>query len=197
MALKLLAGLLATGACLAQQPYEIGGGIGYGFYHNGSVISSGGTAAAGIRNRFAATGVLGEDLYQHVSGEVRYLYHDGDTFLSSGAAKGNVQAQSHALHYDLLFHFKPRRAHFRPFVAAGAGAKFYETTGPMPSPQPLPRIAGLTNQSQWKPLFTVGTGLKVRLGNHFIVRGDFRDYITVFPNRLFSPVEGSTARGIL
>ena len=62
VALKLLAGLLAAGACLAQQPYEIGGGIGYGFYHNGSVISSGGTAAAGIRNRFAATAVVGEDL---------------------------------------------------------------------------------------------------------------------------------------
>ena len=193
---KLLAGLLAAGACVAQQPYEIGGGIGYGSYHNGSVISSGGTAAAGIRNRFAATAVIGEDHFEHFSGEVRYLYHDGDTFLSSGAVKGNVQAQSHALHYDALFHFKPRRERMRPFLAGGAGAKYYETTGPTPNPQPLPKIAGLTNQSQWKPLFTVGAGVKVRLGDHVIVRGDFRDYITVFPDRLFKPVDGATTRGI-
>jgi len=193
---KLLAGLLAASACVAQQPYEIGAGMGYGAYHNGSVISSGGTATAGIRNRFAATAVIGEDLFQHFSGEIRYLYHDGDTFLAAGAAKGNVQAQSHALHYDVLFHFKPRAARIRPFVAAGAGAKYYETTGPVPSPQPLPKIAGLTDQSQWKPLFTMGAGVKIRLGDHVIVRGDFRDYITVFPDRLFSPVEGATARGI-
>jgi hypothetical protein len=29
-----------------------------------------------IRNRFAAGAVFGEDLYEHFSGEVRYLYHD-------------------------------------------------------------------------------------------------------------------------
>ena len=196
MRLNLLAGLVCTGACFAKH-YEIGGAIGYGVYHNGSIISPGGTADAGIRNRFAAGAVFGEDLYEHFSGEVRYLYHDGDPFLSAGSAKGNVQGQSHALHYDVLFHLKRRGERIRPYAAGGVGAKFYETTGPAPVPQPLPNIAALATQSEWKPLFTVGGGVKIRISDHVMVRGDVRDYITMFPQALFTPaVSGATERGI-
>ena len=54
-----IAGGLITGACFAQN-WEAGVGVGYGWYHNGSIISTGGTAAAGIRNRFVATGVVSD-----------------------------------------------------------------------------------------------------------------------------------------
>ena len=80
---------MVAGACGAQN-WEVGGGLGYGVYHNGSIISSGGTADAGVRNRFVVTGYASEDLFQHFTGEVRYIYHDGDTFLSSGSVKGTV-----------------------------------------------------------------------------------------------------------
>ena len=63
-----------------------------------------GKAAAGIRNRFAAGVVFGEDLYDHISGEIRYIYHDGHAFLSSGGVKTDMQGQSHTFTYDLLFH---------------------------------------------------------------------------------------------
>jgi len=192
---NLLAVLVCAGACFAQH-YEIGGAIGYGVYHNGSIISPGGTAEAGIRNRIAASGVFGEDRYEHFSGEVRYVYHDGDPFLSAGSAKGNVQGQSHALHYDVLFHLKPRVQRIRPYAAGGVGAKLYQTTGPAPVPQPLPGIAALATQSEWKPLFTAGGGVKVRISGHVMVRGDVRDYITMFPKALFTPVSGAAERGI-
>jgi hypothetical protein len=124
------------------------------------------------------------------------VYHDGDTFLTAGSVTGTVQAQSHTLTYDVLFHFKPRASRIRPFVAGGVGAKYYDTKGPTPVPQPLPKIAGLTSQSQWTPVYDFGGGVRVRIQEHFSVRGDLRDYITVFPSHLFAPVANATTRGI-
>jgi hypothetical protein len=197
VALKIfLTGLLTAGACLAQN-WVIGGGLGYGAYRNGTITSSGGSANAGIRNHATVTGVVTEDLFEHFSGEFRYVYHGGDTFLSSGSAQGAVKAQSHVFLYDALIHLKPRTERIRPFVAGGFGAKYYDTTGTVPSPQPLPRIASLTNQSQWKPLFDLGVGVKLRIADHVVVSGDFRDYITVFPDHLFSPASAATRQGML
>jgi hypothetical protein len=192
---KLAVGLLAASGCMAQYG-EAGGGVGYGWYHNGSIISSGGTAGSGIRNRFTASVFLCEDLYDYFSGEVRYGYHDGDTFLQSGSAKGTVQAQSHTFTYDAMFHLKPVSQKIRPFFAAGGGAKYYVTTGPAPNPQPLPQIALLTTESQWKPVFDFGGGVRIRVTHRLGLRAEFRDYITTFPDKLFSPVAGATSRGI-
>src|ERR1019366_2255196 len=106
VALKLfLAGLLTAGACLAQN-WVIGGGLGYGAYRNGAITSSAGSADAGIRNHAIVTGVVTEDLFDHFSGEFRYVYHGGDTFLSSGSSQGGVKAQSHVVVYDALVHWK-------------------------------------------------------------------------------------------
>jgi len=103
--------LIAAGVCVAYcfaQDTEIGGAIGYGVYRDGSIYAPGGKAEAGIRNRFAAGAVFGEDLYDHLSGEIRYLYHDGHAFLSAGGVKTDMQGQSHTFTYDLLFHLKDR-----------------------------------------------------------------------------------------
>jgi len=192
----LSAACLAAAACSAQPRYELGGTIGYGVYRNASINSPNGTATAGIQNRFVAGGLLCEDLYEHFSGEVRYLYQDGDPFLSLGSRKGNIQGQSHAVHYDLLLHPTPRESRIRPFAAAGVGAKYFRTTGPEPNPQPAPQVADLVKNNQWVWLVTVGGGVKVRVVDHVIVRGDFRDYISPFPTRLFVPTTGGTDRGI-
>jgi hypothetical protein len=192
---KLWAGLLLAGTCGAQN-WELGGGAGYGAYHNGRIISAGGTADAGIRNRFVVTGYVLEDLFEHFSAEVRYVYHDGDSFLSSGSVSGTVQAQSHTITYDAMFHLQPRGQRVRVYFAGGVGGKFYNTTGPVPVPQPLPRIAALTNRSQWKPAFDFGGGVRIRVTEHFSVSSDLRDYLTSFPNLLFAPVANATERGI-
>jgi hypothetical protein len=193
--LKVLAVFFCAGACLAQQ-YELGGAFGYGVYRDVRVISPGGTATAGITNRFAAGVVFCENLFEHVSGEMRYLYHDGDPFLSTGAIKGSIQGQSHAFHYDVLFQARGREARIRPYVAVGVGAKYYATTGPAPVPQPMPKIGGLVATNQWRALFSGGAGVKVRVTDHVLVRADFRDYITAFPTHLIVPAANGTDKGI-
>jgi hypothetical protein len=186
---------LAAGAAFGQQ-YEIGADIGYGVYRDGTIYAPGGDARAGIRNRFAAGAVICEDLFDHVSGEVRYQYQDGHPFLSSGGAKQDIQGQSHTLTYDLLFHVKPPQNKIRPFFAAGGGAKYYEIVGPAPNPQPFPAIATLNAVNEWKFAPSLGGGVKIRLQEHLLIRADFRDYLTAFPKLQIAPAANGTARGI-
>jgi hypothetical protein len=131
--------LLAASAAYGQEypQYEIGANIGYGVYRDGSIYAPGGEARAGVRSRFTAGAVICEDLFEHFSGEFRYQYQDGHPFISSGNVKQDIQGQSHTLDYNLLIHFKPRASKIRPFVAVGAGAKYYDIAGPAPNPQPL------------------------------------------------------------
>lgn len=190
---------LTLGAGFAQETYsqwEFGGDIGYGVYRNGTIFSNGATATAGIRNRFAAGAVIGEDMYDYFSGEFRYQYQDGHPFLSSGGVAKDIQGQSHTLTYELVIHFKPRENKIRPFVAAGGGAKDYAIVGPAPAPQPLPAIATLNNVDEWKFVVSLGGGVKVRLREHVLARFDFRDYLTQFPKRQLQPAANGTARGI-
>jgi opacity protein-like surface antigen len=178
------------------QQYEIGADVGYGFYRNGSIYSSVGTAQAGIRNRFAAGIHVGSDFANYVSGQFSYLYHDGHPFLQAPGVKTDIQGQSHAVLLELLFHFKPRTSRFRPFVVGGAGAKDYVIAGPEPFPQPIAEIASLTTNDVWKVVFSAGGGMKYQLRPHILLRAEFRDYITTFPRQQIVPAPHNTARGI-
>ena len=141
-------------APLSRQQYEIGADVGYGFYRDGSIYSSAGTAQAGIRNRFAAGIMLGDEFSEYVSAEFDYLYHDGHPFLKAPGVNTDIQGNSDALTVGLLFHFKPREHRWRPFLAGGTGAKEYVIAGPAPFPQPIPQIASLTTNDVWKVVFT-------------------------------------------
>ena len=178
------------------QQYEVGATIGYGAYRNGSTYSNAGTAQAGIRNRFAAGVVLGDEFSEYVSAEFRYLYHDGHPFLQAPGVKSDIQGQSDALTLDLLFHFKTREHRWRPFLAGGAGAKDYVIAGPEPFPQPIPQIASLIANDVWKVVFSVGGGVKFALRPHLLLRAEFRDYLTTFPRQQIVPAPHNTARGI-
>jgi Outer membrane protein beta-barrel domain len=193
--MKLALFALLLPAAWAQE-YEFGGIFGYGFYRDATVFSPNGDATAGIRNRFAAGVVVGQNLYEYISGEVRYLYQDGDPFVTSGPVRGNVNGQSHAFDYSLLFHARPREAKLQPFFELGAGAKYYRVNGPAPQPQPLPNVVTLTSESQWRFLTTVGVGVKYRWKEHVLLRADFRDYITPFPKSIFVQAQGGTDRGL-
>ena len=187
--------MLLAGVAFAQE-YEIGAVIGYGFYRDGTIYSDAGTARAGIRNRFAAGIILGEEFSDYVSGEFDYLYHDGHPFLEAPGVKADIQGNSDALTYQLLFHFAKRGHRWRPFLAGGAGAKEYVIAGPAPFPQPIPQIASLTTNDVWKTVFSVGGGVTVRLIPHMLLRAEFRDYLTTFPRQEIVPAPHNTARGI-
>jgi opacity protein-like surface antigen len=187
--------LLFCGAALAQH-YEIGAVVGYGWYRNGSIYSSSQTIRAGLRNRFAAGIVIGDDFSRYVSLEYRYLFHDGHPFLQGGGVKADIQGQSHTLTAEALFHFKDAEHRFRPFLAGGAGAKDYVIAGPEPFPQPIPAVATLTANDVWKVVFSAGAGVKMRLMPHMLLRAEFRDYLTTFPRQQIVPAAHNTARGV-
>src|ERR1039457_3015971 len=144
MRMRYLVPIIFFSAGAFGQQYEIGANIGDGFYRNGRIFSDAGTAQAGIRNRFAAGIVLGDEFSDYISAEFRYLYHDGHGFLQTPGVKADIQGQSDALTMEALFHFKNRKQGRRPFLAGGPGAKKYIVAAPEPSPQPIPQIASLT-----------------------------------------------------
>lgn len=197
MGARIIAALACAALGCSAEQWEIGAAGGYGIYRNGSIYAPAGKAAAGIRNRFVISAAIGEDLYQHLSGEFRYTYHDGDPFIEKGGVQSNLQGQSHAFHYDLLFHSRPREAKIRPFIAAGLGAKWFRVTGPANPVQPLHSIGLLTATNEVKPLVSAGGGIKVTIRPHVRLRLDFRDYIAPFPKKLIQPAPLGTARGIL
>ncbi len=192
---------MASGAAFGQGQYEFGGDIGFGWYHNGTIYAPSGQATAGIRNGFAGGIVFGDDMYEYISGEIRYTYQDGNPFLTSGGKSQNIQGQSHTINYDLIVNFKRREEKVRPFFASGVGAKGYIASGPPPFSEavlpPFPTIATLNNTNEWMFVFSVGGGVKYRINDHLQVRGDFRDYVTPFPKQQLAPSRVGAARGIL
>jgi len=84
-----------------------------------------------------------------------------------------MQGQSHTFTYDLLFHLKEREHSIRPFFVAGGGMKSYVVAGPASFPQPIPNIASLVTVDEWKPVISLGGGVKFRLYKNIILRGDF------------------------
>ena len=132
-----------------------------------------------------------EDLYSHVSGEFRWIYHDGHPFLS-GRMRTPISGQFAHVH---LRHSTGHR--FRPCFYGGVGAKGYIIAGPEANPQPIPSVALLLAHEQWKLVPDVGGGIKYQVRPHLILRNDFRDYLTSFPRNLIVPATGNTARGIL
>jgi opacity protein-like surface antigen len=180
----------------SAQLYEVGANVGYGIYRNGTIISSTGSAEAGIRNRFAAGIILGWEFSAYVSGEFAYLYHDGHPFLQAPGVKVDIQGQSQALTAGLLFHFKNREHRMRPFLAGMVGSKGYVIAGPAPFPQPIPQIASLTTNDVWKVVFALGGGVKYRLQRRVVLRGEILNYVTTFPRQQIVPAAHNTARGI-
>jgi hypothetical protein len=188
-------GVLCGFACFGQQ-WEFGAAGGYGLYHNGSVLAPGGAIQAGVKNRFAVSASVTENLYEHISGEARYTYQDGDPFLAGRGFKTLVAGQSHAFHYDVLFHFRRIQEKTRPFLAVGAGAKLYRVSGPPNPDQPLSGIAVLTTRDDFRVLVTAGAGIERKLGRYAALRLDFRDYMTPFPKTLIHAAPLNTPRGI-
>jgi len=188
--------LFAFGPYCFAQNWAVGVAGGYGVYHDATIQNAAGASAdAGFGSRFAVGAVLTEDMYEHIGGELRYTYRDGDPELSFNGSQVNMDGVAHAVHYDFLFYGTPRRSRIRPFAAVGAGIKRYEATSRIA--QPLDSFGTLSHAHQVEGMVSAGGGVKVALGDRWVLRVDFRDYMTPFPERLFRPVVTSSVHGWL
>jgi hypothetical protein len=194
---RSLALLIFVGGCGFGQSWEVGLAGGFGFYHNASINNPAGSAQAGFNSGVAAGAELGEDIGEHYGGELRYTFLNGDSQLRSAGQEASMSAIAHAVHYDFLLYTTPRSSRVRPYLAAGGGIKYYVATGGESPVQPLSNFAFLTHAHQVEGLFSAGGGLKARVGEHWLLRVDFRYYLTPFPETLLTPAPGAKVHGWL
>ncbi len=175
-----------TAPALAQQ-WEVGFGAGYGVSTSADVTNAAGSVSAKFANGplFA---VYGGQNWARVSGEMHYSFKMSDLKLEGQGAKAQMSGEVHSAHFDFLFH--PRERAVQPFVALGAGIRYYRGTGTEHASQPLSEFALLTRANEVKPLITPAVGIKAKIGKHALVRLEFRDYITPFPEKVIAPYSG-------
>jgi hypothetical protein len=194
--MRWLAGIfffwIAGPHALTAQTWEVGGSVGYQFFQNVSVDGSSASGQTGFGRGFAAGALLGQNLYRFLGGEIRYTFLSDDLLVSSARTQATLGGQSQALHYDVLVHATHRNSSIRPFVAAGAGVKFYRGTGAEQAYQPLEALVVLTSISQIEPLVSIGGGVKFRLSQRALLRCDVRDQITPYPDKLLALPPGAT-----
>jgi hypothetical protein len=183
----LAAGLAAVS--FAQQ-WEFGGVAGGGFLNTTSVNNSLGAATAGFQSGAAFGGYIGNNLYKHIGGELRYSYLQSDLKLSSSGQTATFNGQSHAIHYDMIFHTRNNNK-VQLFVAAGGGVKVFRGTGKEAAYQPLSQYGYFTKTQSFKPMASVGAGVKFALSRRVYLRTEFRDYITAFPTEIITPPTGT------
>src|SRR5579885_2661771 len=149
------AALLACFVCagIAQAQYsgtevpahwEVGVLGGFGWTNDLTVKNPSGSATTGLNSGAAFGAFGGDDMYDHLSGEARYLYRFSDLKLSSGGTSTNFGGHTHIAEGAFLYHFAPRRSSVRPFFAFGGGVKILQGTGIESAGQPLGRFAALT-----------------------------------------------------
>lgn len=167
-------------------------------YRSVSVSGPGGASgkvAPGLG--FSGGFVLGQNMSDRWGGEFRYLYFRNDLQLSSGGQDASLGAQSHAVHYDVLYYLADPDARVRPYIAGGGGVKHYQGTGTEDPFQPLSSLALLTKTSESKLMGDFGVGVKFRVGRRAVFRVEFRDYVTGVPKEVIAAAPGANLDGIL
>jgi hypothetical protein len=199
--MKTLHMLLAGSALFAipamAQSWEVGGGVGGGFYTSQDITSPCGSASAKIQTGLAGSVWVGNSWQGRWSGELRYDYGMGNLALSSGSTSATFSARTQQFHYDLMWHATSSESRIRPYVAVGAGIKLYQGTGAQMAYQPLSNIALLTQQQDLTPLVSAGGGVKFQMSHHVQIRLDVHDYLTPFPKNVITPNLGAKSGGWL
>lgn len=188
--------LFALPGCFAGE-FELGVAGGGHLVRGATVTAPAGTAKAGFKNGAAFGVVAGQRLYQTVTGEVRYTYLQGALKLSSNGADTDFGGDTHAIHYDFLIHPYKSEEKIQPFAAAGAGVKVFRGSGKESAYQPLSQFAYLTKTTEWKPMLSVGGGIRATISPKMSLRVEFRDYMTPFPKNVIAPGRGAAIKGWL
>jgi hypothetical protein len=188
--------ILAAAAPSFAQKWEIGGSAGAGFLPGSAATSSFGTATAGFQSGAAFGAFVGQNLYRSISGEVHYNFLQSNLKLQSGGTTATFSGLAHVFHYDVVFHTN-RKGRAQYFAAVGGGAKLYQGRGKEAAYQPLSQFGYFTHTQSFKPMASVGGGVKVAIGERLFLRTEFRDYITLFPKEVLTPAPGVKFGSIL
>lgn len=189
--------LLAASAAGYSQQWEFGGVGGGSFLTNVSVSSPAGAATAGFQPGGAFGAFFGQNLYSHLTGELRYEYLLSNLQLSSGGTTATFSGAAHAVHYDLLWHTTRQEAKVQYFAALGGGMKIFQGTGTEAAYQPLSQFGYFTKTRALKPMVSVGAGLTYALTRRMYLRAEFRDFITMFPKEIITPPAGAKYGSLL
>lgn len=192
----LLCLVLAAGAVRAQTR-EIGIIGGGAFLRSIPIQGAPADTSAGFQPGAVGGVLLGQDLYRHWGGEIRYLFEQRSLRVSSGGQTASFAGQAHVLYYDLIYNTRTREERVRPYLAVGGGMKLFRGTGTEEAYRPLMEYAYLTRTRQLEPMLSVGGGVKWAVGKRMVLRIECRDQITPFPNKLIAPAPGMTLKGWL
>jgi hypothetical protein len=179
------------------QTWEFGVGAGAGFYPPQQVSLGSNSVDAKLKTNVAVSTWVGQNMGNRWGGELRYSYQLGDAQLKQNSTEAVFGAETHTIDYSFLMYAKPSESTVRPFVSAGAGIKFYRGTGTETVVQPLSQYALLTQASDLTGVFSVGGGVKMKLGSHAWLRLDVHDYMSPFPKQLITPNAGANVEGWL
>jgi hypothetical protein len=179
------------------QVWEMGALGGYGVTKNVTVNNASSSADAGLKSGPMFGFVAGSNDYQRLAGEASYLYRQSDLKLSGAGKSATFGGHTQFVDFRLLLHFTDREQRLRPFVAIGGGVAIFTGTGQESAAQPLNTLAALTHTQDTKPMLSAAAGLKYRVSRHLSIRGEFRDYVTPFPDKVIAPVPGASAGGWL
>jgi len=184
----------AAAGCFAQQ-WEFGAEGGGSLPTTVPVTAPGGSATAGFKPGAAFGAYLGQNLYNHVSGEIHYGYIMSDLRVKSGAVEATFSGQSHVLYYGVVLHTGGRQARTQAFVSIGGGMRIFRGTGTEAAYQPLSQYAYLTKTQTLKPMGSIGVGVKAALSARLFLRAEVCDYITPFPTQVITPAVNATFGG--
>jgi hypothetical protein len=179
------------------QQWEIGGLGGGSFLNTAGVSSPFGSATAGFQTGFVGGGYFGQNLYPHLTGEVRYEFFESNLKIAAGNASGTFAGMAHAVHYDLILHTQRAHSPVQYFAAFGGGMKIFEGTGAETPFQATMQYGYMTRTHQVKPMISVGGGFTYRLSPHLYLRTEIRDFITPFPASVIAPPNSSVKYGSL
>lgn len=189
--------LLATaGICSAQQ-WEFGGVGGAGFLSNVNVSSPLGSAKAGFQPGVVVGAFFGQTMGSHFAGQVRYEFMQSNLQLSSNGTTANFSANTHAVHYDLIWHTNREERAVQYFAVVGGGMKVFNGTGAESAYQPLSQFGYFTRTHEVKPMVTFGGGITYRLNERLFLRAEVRDFVTAFPTHVIAPAPNAKFGSLL
>ena len=111
--------------------------------------------------------------------------------------KATFNGDSHAIHYDVVFHTNKRGSKAQFFATAGGGVKIFRGTGAEHAAQDLSSYGYFTRTQEFKPMGTASVGVKVQLAPRVFLRTEIRDFITPFPKQVIAPPAGVKYGSIL